>query len=268
MVEVLEKSNIKKSIFFIFVIVIIIILLIAGFFFFIRFNNVSSDKLNYNIDTSCYYTNKCPENTNCFYVDRYNYKTHQRELIYSECLKICQEEDDNTCPEGSKCGLFPIKDVNPSDNLNRTIEHLCFNEQKINESIKKAIIDNGITGKINRKQFNFNGDINDTQTKEYNFTTTEKTLEVEMVLSYYGGCMDLHIFDSIGRHTGENWGPPGSVDKPTIPEAEYHREPCSQTVIKLKSPLPDSYKVKVFASEIYGGGKGNFDVLVEEVYEI
>lgn len=268
MEEVLEKSNRKKSKFFIFLIVIVILLMIVGFFIFIRFNNknTSSNKLSYNLQNSCYYTNKCPENTNCFYIDRYNYKTHQRELIYSECLKQCQNEDGNNCPEGSKCGLFPVRDVNP-DNLNRTIDHLCLNEQKINESIKKSIIDNGIIiGKISRKQFHFNGDINEYQTKEYNFITTEKTLEVEMVLSS-GGCMDLHIFDTKGRHIGENWGPPGSLDKPTIPNVEYHREPCGLTVIKLKDPLPDTYQVKVFALETYGD-KENFDVLIGEVSEI
>ena len=253
-----------KKWFIVLLVVFIIIVIISSFLVFKKTTNIEKiiDK-----QESCFNTGKCPTNTNCFYEDRYNYKTHQRELIYSECLKQCENEDENNCPEGSRCGLMPVKDVWPSNFLNRTIDYLCVNEQQLNESIKKTIIDKDIRDKFSKKQFHFNGDINDSQTKEYYFTTSENTLEVEMVLIYYGGCMDLHIFDTKGRHIGENWGPPGSLDKPSIPNVEYHRKPCVQSIIKLNDPLPDTYQVKIFASETYGDNE-NFDVLVEEVYEI
>ena len=112
----------------------------------------------------------------------------------------------------------------------------------------------------------FYGVVNNSETKEYNYiisnqTVDNKTVELTIIMSYTGGDIDLHVMDSLGRHVGENFGPEGSVDKPTIPNSTYNGNSDRPTIV-IENPQQGIYTIKVYGTNT--DGETSFSVSIAE----
>ena len=97
-----------------------------------------------------------------------------------------------------------------------------------------------------------------------NQTVNNKTVELKFIMHYTSGDIDLHIVDSIGRYVGENYGPEGSIDKPTIPNSTYSKS-SDMTIITIENPSSEIYTMRAHATQTYR--EASFSILVIESRE-
>jgi len=115
----------------------------------------------------------------------------------------------------------------------------------------------------------FYGVVNNSETKEYNYTISNqtadnKTVELTIIMSYTSGDIDLHVMDSLGRHVGENFGPAGSVDKPTIPNSTYNGNSDRPTIV-IENPQQGTYTIKVYGTNTYGETSFSVSIIEKRV---
>lgn len=235
------------------VVVTILIIVILGGVGYLYYQNISRPLKNSNIlatkKITCFSKGGCDNNGQaCFFINRYNYRIHEDEIVYSKCLPKCSTQSD--CSDGAICdGGYTIENKRWT-----ATNEVCQDRQGMIKELQNV-------EKFKTKTKSFDGPIQDGEIKEYSYSTENGTFETRIVLAYLGGAIDIQVLDSQGRFIGDNpWGDINS-NGPKMPNAEYKKDGIDP-FINIKNSIPDTYKIRILGRRIFD--KTNYSIFIEE----